>query len=66
VWRSQIVLLAGEGTGATSQCRKTYRWTQSPNKQDVATGEDVEACARREMIEETGYSVDALDPIATM
>jgi ADP-ribose pyrophosphatase len=30
----------------------------------LETGEDVEACARREMIEETGYSVDALDPIA--
>jgi ADP-ribose pyrophosphatase len=32
----------------------------------LETGEDVEACARREMIEETGYSVDALDPIATV
>jgi ADP-ribose pyrophosphatase len=32
----------------------------------LETGEDVEACARREMIEETGYTVDALDPIATV
>ena len=32
----------------------------------LETGEDVEACARREMIEETGYSVYALDPIATV
>jgi ADP-ribose pyrophosphatase len=32
----------------------------------LETGEDVEACARREMIEETGYSVDVLDPIATV
>jgi ADP-ribose pyrophosphatase len=29
-------------------------------------GEDAEACARREMMEETGYSVGALDPIATV
>jgi len=32
----------------------------------LEAGEDVEACARREMIEETGYSVDALDRIATL
>ena len=32
----------------------------------LEAGEDVEACARREMMEETGYSVDALDPIATV
>jgi ADP-ribose pyrophosphatase len=32
----------------------------------LETGEEVEVCARREMIEETGYSVDALDPIATV
>lgn len=32
----------------------------------VETGEDPEACARREMLEETGYSVGALDPIATL
>ena len=32
----------------------------------LETGEDVEACARREMIEETGYSMEALDPIATV
>jgi ADP-ribose pyrophosphatase len=29
-------------------------------------GEEAEACARREMTEETGYSVAALDPIATV
>lgn len=32
----------------------------------LEAGEDVEACARREMIEETGYSVGALDPVATV
>jgi ADP-ribose pyrophosphatase len=32
----------------------------------VETGEDAQACARREMVEETGYKVDALDPIATI
>ena len=32
----------------------------------LETGENAETCARREMIEETGYSVGALDPIATV
>ncbi|HXT68562.1 MAG TPA: NUDIX hydrolase [Vicinamibacterales bacterium] len=29
-------------------------------------GEDLEACARRELIEETGYSAGTLEPIATV
>lgn len=32
----------------------------------LETGEDADACARREMVEETGYSVSALDRIATV
>jgi nudix-type nucleoside diphosphatase (YffH/AdpP family) len=32
----------------------------------LETGEDADTCARREMLEETGYSVTALTPIATV
>jgi nudix-type nucleoside diphosphatase (YffH/AdpP family) len=32
----------------------------------LEAGEDPESCAHRETIEETGYSVDALDPITTV
>ena len=32
----------------------------------LEAGEDAESCARRETIEETGYRVEALDPITTV